>query len=81
LDKLRFGDVVALIDADNTYGRIYKEGAVSIGVISHSICHGAGHGPGVTTLFASANGNIDVVVDRSANLAKLLNLRELPPEN
>lgn len=81
LDKLRFGDIVAIIDADNTYGRIYKEGAVSIGVISHSICHGAGHGPGVTTLFASAKGNIEVVVDRGANLAKLLNLRELPAGN
>jgi hypothetical protein len=81
LDKLRFGDIVALIDADNSYGRIYKEGAISIGVISHSICHGAGHGPGVTTLFASADGNIEVVIDRSANLAKLLNLRELPPGN
>ncbi len=78
LDKLRFGDVVALIDADNSYGRIYKQGAVSIGIIAHSICHGAGHGPGVTTLFASANGNIEVIVDRNANLAKLLNLRELP---
>jgi hypothetical protein len=81
LDKLRFGDIVAIIDADNTYGRIYKQGAVSIGVISHSICHGAGHGPGVTTLFASANGNIEVVVDRNANLAKLLSLRELPAGN
>jgi hypothetical protein len=80
LDKLRFGDVVALIDADNTYGRIYKEGAVSIGVIAHSICHGAGHGPGVTTILASADGNIEVVVDSNANLAKLLELRELPPQ-
>ncbi len=77
LDKLRFGDVVALVDADNTYGRIYRTGAISIGVIAHSICHGAGHGPGVTTLFSSATGNIELVEDGNANLAHLLELREL----
>ncbi len=75
LDTLRFGDVVALIDADNTYGRIYRTGAISIGVIAHSRCNGAGHGPGVTTLFSSATGNIELVVDSDANLAKLLSIR------
>ncbi len=75
LDKLRFGDLVAIIDADNTYGRIYKTGAISVGVISHSICHSAGHGPGVTTLFSSRGGNIELVVDEKANLATLFGLR------
>ena len=75
LETLRFGDIVAIIDADHTYGRIYQEGAVSVGVISHSRSSGAGHGPGVTTLLTSREGNIEVVIDRNANLAKLLNIR------
>ena len=75
LETIRFGDIVAIIDADHTYGRIYQEGAVSVGVISHSRCLQAGHGPGVTTLFTSREGNIEVVIDPDANLAKLLNIR------
>jgi hypothetical protein len=75
LDTLRFGDIVALIDADNSFGRIYRTGAVSVGVISHSRCNGAGHGPGVTTLFASSDGNIELEISPDANLAKLLEIR------
>jgi hypothetical protein len=75
LETLRFGDIVAIIDADHTYGRIYQEGAVSVGVISHSRSSVAGHGPGVTTLLTSREGNIEVVIDPDANLAKLLNIR------
>jgi hypothetical protein len=75
LDKLRFGDVVAIMDADNTYGRIYKSGAISVGVIAHSTSTVAGHGPGVTTLFSSTTGKIDLVVDPKANLANLLKLK------
>ncbi|NIM58367.1 MAG: DUF4438 domain-containing protein [Candidatus Aminicenantes bacterium] len=75
LESLRFGDIVAIINADHTYGRIYQEGAVSVGVISHSRSSVAGHGPGVTTLFTSREGKIEVVIDPSANLAKILNIR------
>jgi hypothetical protein len=81
LDKLRFGDLVAIMDADHTYGRIYKTGAISIGVIAHSNSKSAGHGPGVTSLFASPSGYIDLVIDSNANLARLLNLRELPTDS
>jgi len=72
LDKLRFGDIVAIIDADNSYGRIYKTGAITIGVITHSGSVIAGHGPGVTTLFTSSNGNIEFHTDSKANLLYLL---------
>ncbi|KKN36956.1 hypothetical protein LCGC14_0768440 [marine sediment metagenome] len=75
LETLRFGDIVAIIDADHTYGRIYQEGAVSVGVITHSRSSVAGHGPGVTTLLTSREGNIEVVIDPDANLSKLLNIR------
>ena len=75
LDELRFGDIVAIRDADNTHGRIYLEGAVTIGVVVHGISRVAGHGPGVTTLLTSARGNIAPFHDAGANLAPLLGLR------
>ncbi|HIE26095.1 TPA: DUF4438 domain-containing protein [Candidatus Poribacteria bacterium] len=75
LEDLRFGDLVALLDTDNTFGPIYKTGAVTIGIIVHSDCVTAGHGPGVTRLFTSSNGKIVPKIDPDANIAKILNLR------
>ncbi len=72
LGTLRFGDIVAIIDADNSYGRIYKEGAVSIGVIVHSDCIISGHGPGVTTILTSSNGKIKPVMNENANIKNYL---------
>ncbi|MFW9913330.1 MAG: DUF4438 domain-containing protein [Candidatus Thorarchaeota archaeon] len=75
LDSLRFGDFVAILDADHSYGRIYKQGAISIGIVVHSDCILSGHGPGVATLFTSTEGNIEPVIDPDANIAAILNLR------
>ncbi len=72
LHKLRFGDIVAITDADHSYGRIYRTGAVTIGVVTHSKSIIAGHGPGFTTLFTSAEGNIEFYTDPEANLKYLL---------
>jgi len=69
LRELRLGDVVAIVDADNSYGRIYRSGAISVGVVVHGHSQLAGHGPGVTTILTSAKGEIDVSVDAAANLA------------
>lgn len=77
LEDLRLGDLVAIIDADNTYGRIYLSGAITIGIIVHGQCHTAGHGPGVTCLFTSATGAIEPVENKKANIATILGLREL----
>jgi len=68
LDGLRFGDIVAIMDADNRFGRNYMTGAVTIGVISHSDCCVPGHGPGVTTLMTALDGKIEVFIDENANL-------------
>ncbi|MBC8277532.1 MAG: DUF4438 domain-containing protein, partial [FCB group bacterium] len=46
LDTLRFGDIVAITDADNTWGRIWREGSISIGVVGHFARIMAGLGPG-----------------------------------
>jgi len=74
LQTLRFGDIVAIMDADHTFGRIYKTGAVSIGVIVHSNCVTAGHGPGVTTLLTSAEGKIVPCIDSTANIGAYLKI-------
>jgi len=75
LEDLRLGDIVGIIDADHNFGRIYRQGAMTIGVVVHTNCTSAGHGPGVTTIMTSASGRIIPKVDPDANIAKLLKLR------
>jgi hypothetical protein len=72
LDALRLGDLVAITDADHSYGRIYRQGAVSIGVVIHADCVTAGHGPGITTVLTSATGAIRPVRSPGANIARIL---------
>jgi hypothetical protein len=75
LEDLRLGDLVAILDADHSFGRIYRQGAVSIGVVVHANCVTAGHGPGVTSLMTSSIGKIIPHITPKANLASLLKLR------
>jgi hypothetical protein len=74
LDKIRFGDFVALMDHDNRYGRAFRQGAVTIGVVVHSDCLRAGHGPGVTTIMTCERSLIEPVIDPTANIADLLGI-------
>jgi len=76
LDDSRLGDLVAIMDADHSYGRVYREGAVSVGIVVHSNYVISGHGPGVTTLFTSDAGKIVPRIDAKANIAKILKLRK-----
>jgi len=75
LEDLRLGDLVAIIDADHSFGRIYRQGAITVGIVVHTNCVTAGHGPGVTSLFTSTSGKIIPRMDAKANIAKLFNLR------
>jgi hypothetical protein len=75
LEDLRLGDLVAIIDADHSFGRIYRQGAITVGIVVHTNCVTAGHGPGVTTLFTSTAGKIIPEINAEANIAKLLKLR------
>lgn len=75
LEDLRLGDLVAILDADHSFGRIYRKGAVSVGIVVHTNCVTSGHGPGVTTLFTSSSGKIIPKIDSKANIASLLKLR------
>ena len=75
LDKLKLGDLVYLEDSDNSYGREYKKGAGSIGIVVHSDCIKMGHGPGVTTLMTSKIDKIKAKIDNKANIANYFNLK------
>ncbi len=74
LDKLRFGDIVLLRDCDNTFGRGYLKGAVSIGVVVHSDCIKMGHGPGITTIMTCKKNIIDGIITKDANIGAYLNI-------
>ena len=76
LAQLRLGDLVALPDADHSYGRGYRKGALTIAVVAHCDSISAGHGPGVTSLLTSATGAIRLRTDPEANIASYLKLRE-----
>ncbi|MDH5439969.1 MAG: DUF4438 domain-containing protein, partial [Candidatus Bathyarchaeota archaeon] len=76
LEDLKLGDLVAIQDADSSFGRIYKKGAITVGIVVHSDCVISGHGPGVTTLFTSSNGKIVPRIEENANIANLLKLRK-----
>jgi hypothetical protein len=77
LDTLRFGDLVAIINADNRFGRSYATGRTSIGVVVHSESTVAGHGPGVVTLLSGPSDRFDLRIDAQANIARILDIR--PP--
>ena len=74
LDRLRYGDIVLLQDCDNTYGRGFLRGAVSVGVVVHSDARMMGHGPGVTTLMTCKTPRIEAVPDPHASLAEYWHL-------
>jgi len=79
LDRLRFGDIVAVRDRSSFFGRSYRKGAMEIGVVVHSDSKISGHGPGMTTLLTANRGEIKPVLDPGANLACYLGVRK-PPE-
>jgi len=70
LDKLCFGDLVLLRDCDNSFGRGYLKGAVSIGVIMHSDCVKMGHGPGVSVIMTTKKSSIKGRINKNANIGK-----------
>ncbi|HWR39081.1 MAG TPA: DUF4438 domain-containing protein [Patescibacteria group bacterium] len=74
LDKLRFGDLVLLRDCDNTYGRAYLKGAVTVGVVVHSNCILSGHGPGIMTLLSCKTDRIRPRIDSKANIGYYKNV-------
>lgn len=68
IDKLRFGDLVLLRDHDNSFGRGYLKNAVTIGVVIHSDCVKAGHGPGITGIMTCKTSQIKANLVDHANI-------------
>lgn len=79
LGSLRFGDMVAIVQADNRFGPTFRQGWVTIGVIVHGDSTASGHGPGVTPLLSGPMQRLRPVHAPQANLAVIFGLRALPP--
>ena len=69
LESLRVGDIVAMTDQDHRYGRGYRPGYLTIGVISTGQCMLFGHGPGPSTLLSGRADAFRLVDDPAANLS------------
>ncbi len=75
LNKLRLGDLVAIRDHYDYYGRGRYEGAVTIGVCIHGFSESAGHGPGLNPVLSALPGRIKTVIEPDANTAYYLGIR------
>ena len=80
LGNLRFGDFVAIVDADNRFGRSYRRGFIAVGSVVHGESTVAGHGPGVVTLLTGPQSAFSLRADPQANLARILRVRPLPAQ-
>jgi hypothetical protein len=78
LEGLRIGDIVAMADTDHRFGRGYRDGYLSIGVISTGQCMLFGHGPGPSTLMSGPADAFWLVDDSGANLASWLHPEPAP---
>ncbi|MBV7339433.1 DUF4438 domain-containing protein [Chloroflexi bacterium TSY] len=76
IDNLRLGDLVAVMDTDHRYGRGFKPGGVSIGIIMHGDSVMTGHGPGCQDLLVCSDGEIEPVIDADANIVNYLGIRK-----
>lgn len=76
LDSLRFGDIVGIVNSDSRFGRAYRQGTVTVGVIVHGDSTMSGHGPGVLALLSARAEVIELRRGCDANLAFMFGLRE-----
>jgi hypothetical protein len=80
LGSLRFGDLVAIVNADARRGPSVRQGRVTIGVIVHGDSTVSGHGPGVTPLITGPATQLRPYRDPGANIAAVLGIRTpVPP--
>lgn len=79
LGSLRFGDIVAIVNADVRRGPSVRQGRVTLGVIVHGDSTASGHGPGVTPLITGPASQLRPYLDTRANLAGILRIRTPQP--
>lgn len=72
LGDLRIGDLVLLEDQDHSYGRGWRPGWSTVGVISTGHCRLFGHGPGPTTLLTGPSYCFSFHTDTSASIVQAL---------
>ena len=75
LESLRFGDMVAIQDADTRFGPSFRQGWTTFGVIVHGDSTVSGHGPGVVPLLSGPAELLRPIRNGNANLAELYALR------
>jgi len=78
LKRIRIGDLIAIRDHYDAYGRGRYEGAVTIGVCVHGFSDYAGHGPGLNPILSSLPGKIRTRIDPNANIVYALGIRPKP---
>jgi hypothetical protein len=78
LKDLKLGDLVAIRDHYDFYGRGRYVGAMTIGVVIHGWSDYAGHGPGVNPILSALPGRIKTRHDKHANIAYYLGIKEKP---
>lgn len=78
LEKLRLGDIVAIRDHYDFWGRGRYEGAVTIGVCIHGFSESPGHGPGLNPVLSALPGKIKTVIDPHANTVYYLGIKDKP---
>lgn len=76
LEKLRLGDIVAIRDHYDYYGRGRYEGAITIGTVIHGFSDYSGHGPGVNPILSALPGRIKIKLDPKANMARILGIKQ-----
>ena len=74
LEKLRFGDIVAVRDVNSDWGYTVYEGGTIIGVVSHGPSEIGGHGPGICVIFSTKQELLDPKIDEKANIGHYLDL-------
>ncbi|MEY6431829.1 DUF4438 domain-containing protein [Thioalkalicoccus limnaeus] len=75
LDRLRFGDLIAVEDLDGRSTATKRPGYTTIGVITHGDSPREGHGPGLIKLMTGPDYALEPIHDPTANLARILELR------
>jgi hypothetical protein len=78
LKKIKLGDLVAIRDHYDFYGRGRYKGAVTIGVCIHGWSDYAGHGPGLNPILSALPGKIQTKIDPNANTVYYLGIKEKP---
>jgi hypothetical protein len=79
LGSLRFGDMVAIIDADTRCGPSFRQGYTTVGVIVHGDSTASGHGPGVTPLLSGLTDRLHAFLKADANLANIFGVKQASP--